>query len=56
MTHGKEGIYVPGFYEYKQNFKRKAFYSARMELKGIETEAGEGRLKKDQVSREIEGE
>ena len=56
MTHGKEGIYVPGFYEYKQTFKRKAFYSARMESKGIETEAGEGRSKKDQVSRETEGE
>ena len=55
-THGKEGIYVPGFYEHKQTFTRKVFYSDRMELEGIETEAGEGRLEKDQASRETEGE
>ena len=55
MTHGKEGIYVPGFYEYKQTFKRKAFYSARMESEGIEIEAGEGRSENVQVSRETKG-
>ena len=55
-THGKEGIYVPGFYEHKQTFMRKVFYLARMESEGIETEASEGRSEKDQASRETEGE
>jgi len=44
---GKEVIYVPGFYEHKQTFTRKASYLDRMESEGIETEAGEGRLEND---------
>ena len=52
----KQVIYVPSLYEHKHPFTRKAFDSARMESEGIETEAGEGRSKKDQVSRETEGE
>ena len=51
----KQVIYVPGLYEHKHPFMRKAFDSARMESEEIETEADEGRSENVQVSRETEG-
>ena len=46
---------MPGLYEHKHPFTRKAFDSARMESEGIETEASEGKSENVQVNRETEG-
>ena len=54
-VHEKVVIYVPGFYENKQPWTRKAFHMARMASEVMGEEAVGGGPEKVQASREIEG-
>ena len=55
LTHEKAVVYVPGFYENKKPWTRKAFHTIRMASEVTGKEALDGRPEKVQASKESKG-